>query len=180
MCANVRARNVAEKGHQMYVNRLVLALLAVCIMVGLNYVFAGKKARGNADIVFHSETGLSPDLCQDAVFEAARLLVVIKFPDERIEYVVQRVNEIRCERSVSRSKEDADMANILITVQRKNTGERYYAFAHIHFNEQGRPDDRVTPQWTPYQDDDEWRVEWCKFVRYVYPDELAFWKCTTA
>lgn len=85
---------------------------------------------------------------------------------------VLAMNDILCE-------EHERMANLAI-IATIESGTHYYARSHFHFLDNGGLVSTYTEQWERIHSPHEWKVDWCEFIRLVYPKELAIQKCVSA
>ncbi len=135
---------------------------------------------------------VAPHLCRHNLPTAVEQFVHREFPRQIQSFAIQAFNEVRCERSEKLvtltkdatmktteaiTKEWDDMANIAVTVVLKNR-KIYHTTVHIHFSHDGSLVG-ASPEWNLSHAADDWRTKWCRFIYYVYRDELKEQNCLT-
>lgn len=92
--------------------------------------------------------------------------------DRPVQGRIVAMNDVLCE-------EPERMANLAI-IAMIESGAQYYARSHFHFLDNGDLASTYTEQWKRIYNANDWKAEWCEFIQFVYPTELAVQECTLA
>lgn len=92
--------------------------------------------------------------------------------DRPVQGRIVAMNDVLCE-------EPERMANLAI-IATIESGAQYYARSHFHFLDNGDLASTYSQQWRRIHHTNEWKADWCEFIRLVYPKELVAQECMPA
>ncbi|MBI2109377.1 MAG: hypothetical protein HYT93_04390 [Parcubacteria group bacterium] len=130
-----------------------------------------------APAISHADTGAyqTKVSCKEILPIAVHNLVKAAFPNQNILHALQAYNDVMCEIP-------ENMANVVITVV-KNKEEQFYGTFHLHFKNDGTLPQylhelaRDEKSWTRITAKNDWKKEWCEWMRDVYPQEKNKFGC---
>ena len=114
----------------------------------------------------------APTLCGTDGALVARTIFHHNFGTPSENAVLLAANDVRCDDRLG-PRDTAHMANVVVATT--VAGQEVFGIFHVHFTADGTL--RSVAAMKPWRPIDEWRDDWCRFIRGVYPGETQGQGC---